>query len=54
MDYILLSILIYEAATHTNTSGVFKAFHKGFGGHGKDALQRILKKISALYNDEIF
>src|SRR5574344_1534302 len=29
---VLLSLLLYEAATHTNTSGVFKAFHKGFGG----------------------
>ncbi len=43
--FILLSELIYEAATHTNTSGVFKAYHKGFGGHGKDALARILKPI---------
>lgn len=42
---ILLANLIYEAATHTNTSGVFKAFHKGFGGHGKDALKRILAEI---------
>lgn len=39
---ILLSSLIYEAATHANTSGVFKAYHKGFGGHGKDALSRIM------------
>lgn len=43
--YLLLAILIYESATHTNTSGVFKAFHKEFGGHGKDALSRIMKKI---------
>ncbi len=43
---ILLASLIYEAATHTNTSGVFKAYHKGFGGHGKDALPRILKAIA--------
>ncbi|MBR4373836.1 MAG: DNA adenine methylase [Treponema sp.] len=42
---LLLSVLIYEAATHTNTSGVFKAFHKGFGGHGKDALKRIMTGI---------
>lgn len=42
---ILLAQLIYEAATHTNTSGVFKAYHKGFGGHRGDALSRILKKI---------
>ncbi len=43
---ILLSDLIYEAATHTNTSGVFKSFHKGFGGHSGDALSRILAPIS--------
>ena len=43
--YLLLANLLYEAATHTNTSGVFKAFHKEFGGHGKDALTRIMKKI---------
>ena len=43
--HILLAQLIYEAATHTNTSGVFKAYHKGFGGHRQDALGRILKLI---------
>ncbi len=46
---LLLAILIYESATHTNTSGVFKAFHKEFGGHGKDALSRITKKIALHY-----
>jgi adenine-specific DNA-methyltransferase len=39
---ILIGLLVYEAATHANTSGVFKAYHKGFGGHGHDALGRIL------------
>jgi adenine-specific DNA-methyltransferase len=39
---IVLSSLVYEAVTHANTSGVFKAFHKGFGGYGADALGRIL------------
>lgn len=39
---LLVSAIIYEAATHANTSGVFKAFHKGFGGFGRDALKRIL------------
>jgi adenine-specific DNA-methyltransferase len=43
--HVLLSSLLYEAATHTNTSGVFKACHKGFGGHGRDALARILAPI---------
>lgn len=42
---LLIAQLIYEAATHTNTSGVFKACHKEFGGHGKDALKRILAPI---------
>ena len=37
----LLDALLYEAATRVNTSGVFKACHRGFGGHGRDALSRI-------------
>jgi len=41
----LLAPLLYEAATHTNTSGVFKACHRGFGGHGRDALTRIMAPI---------
>jgi len=43
--FLLLSSLLYQAATHTNTSGVFKACHKGFGGHGRDALKRIMAPI---------
>ena len=39
---LLLASLLYEVSTHANTSGVFKACHKGFGGHGKDALGRIM------------
>ena len=42
---LLLSLLLYEASCHTNTSGVFKSFHKGFGGHSRDALKRILCPI---------
>ena len=42
---LLLSSLLYECATHTNTSGVFKAYHKGFGGHSRDALKRITAGI---------
>jgi adenine-specific DNA-methyltransferase len=42
---LLLALLLYQAATHTNTSGVFKAYHKGFGGHNRDALTRILAPI---------
>lgn len=39
---LLTAPLLYLASAHANTSGVFKAFHKGFGGHGGDALKRIL------------
>ena len=42
---LLLGLLLYEAATHANTSGVFKAYHRGFGGRGGDALSRILGRI---------
>ncbi len=41
----LLDALLYEAATRVNTSGVFKACHRGFGGHGKDALGRIVSPM---------
>jgi len=43
--HLLLALLLYQSATHTNTSGVFKAYHKGFGGHNGDALTRILAPI---------
>jgi adenine-specific DNA-methyltransferase len=43
---LLLASLIYQAATHANTSGVFKAYHRGFGGFGKDALSRIMKPMA--------
>jgi adenine-specific DNA-methyltransferase len=46
---LLLALLLYGAATHTNTSGVFKAYHKGFGGHSRDALGRIMKPITLPY-----
>lgn len=42
---VVLGALLLEAATHANTSGVFKAFHRGFGGHGSDALHRILARM---------
>ena len=42
---ILLASLVYQAAVRSNTSGVFKACHKGFGGHGADALGRIMTGI---------
>ncbi len=53
---ILLASLLFEVSTHANTSGVFKACHKGFGGHGKDALGRIMApmemEIPHLVNSE--
>ena len=42
---LLLALLIHQASLRANTSGVFKACHKGFGGHGKDALGRILSPV---------
>jgi adenine-specific DNA-methyltransferase len=41
----LIAPLLYQAATHANTNGVFKACHKGFGGHGSDALSRIMAEM---------
>ncbi|WP_319561704.1 DNA adenine methylase [Marispirochaeta sp.] len=46
---LLIALLLYEAATHANTSGVFKACHKGFGGHGSDALKRIMAPMELEY-----
>ncbi|MBN2875506.1 MAG: DNA adenine methylase [Spirochaetales bacterium] len=43
---VLLGALLLEAAVHANTSGVFKAYHRGFGGNGKDALSRILGRMT--------
>jgi len=42
---VMMGALLLEASVHTNTSGVFKAFHRGFGGHGKDALRRIMGRM---------
>lgn len=44
-ELFLIALLIYEASTRSNTSGVFKGFHRGFGGSNGDALTRIMKKI---------
>jgi adenine-specific DNA-methyltransferase len=43
--------LLNKASIHTNTAGVFKGFYKNngigcFGGKGKNALSRILKRIT--------
>ena len=46
-----LGPLLTQASAHANTSGVFKGFYKNrkgigqFGGNGRNALKRILKKI---------
>ena len=50
---LLLGLLIYEAATHSNPSGVFKAYHRGYGGRGKDALSRIMSRIELEYPELI-
>ncbi|OHD18708.1 MAG: hypothetical protein A2Y38_09385 [Spirochaetes bacterium GWB1_59_5] len=42
---ILLGGILLEASVHANTSGVFKAYHRGFGGNGQDALTRILGRM---------
>lgn len=47
--YCMASLLV-QASIHTNTSGVFKGFHKKdgkghFGGKGENALARILEPI---------
>lgn len=49
-----LGPLIVEASIHTNTSGVFKGFHKKngighFGGKGENALSRIMGEITPKY-----
>jgi len=48
--YCLASLLV-KASIHTNTSGVFKGFHKKngvghFGGQGENALERIKREIT--------
>ena len=49
--HFCLASLLVKASVHTNTSGVFKGFHKHngnghFGGRGENALSRIKKEIS--------
>ena len=55
-DFLYLAPLLSEASVHTNTSGVFKGFHKNpetgkgqFGGGGCDALERIKQSIHIPY-----
>ena len=42
---ILLASMMYAISYVSNTSGVFKGFHRGWGGQTKTALYRILSKI---------
>ena len=41
----LLAPMLYQACYTSNTSGVFKAFHNGWGGQTKTALYRILSRF---------
>ncbi len=41
----LLAPLLYAASAASNTSGVFKAFHQGWGGQTGTALERIFRPI---------
>ncbi len=51
MQKFFLAPLLARASVHANTSGVFKGFYKNkkrvgqFGGHGRNALSRILGNI---------
>ncbi len=45
---ILLASFIYSASYVSNTSGVFKGFHNGWGGKTKTALYRILSDIELI------
>ena len=45
---ILLASFVYSASYVSNTSGVFKGFHNGWGGKTKTALYRILSDIQLI------
>lgn len=51
LQNLFLAPLLARASVHANTSGVFKGFYKDkegrgqFGGHGKNALTRIMREI---------
>ncbi|MEN6356557.1 MAG: DNA adenine methylase [Armatimonadota bacterium] len=50
----LLAPLLYQACYNSNTSGVFKGFHNGWGGQTRTALYRIagdLKLSPAVFHD---
>ena len=48
----LLAPLVYQACYRSNTSGVFKGFHNGWGGQTKTALYRIATDL--LLNAPVF
>ncbi len=43
---VLLASLIFQCAYCSNTSGVFKAYHRGWGGSTNTALYRIRSKLA--------
>ncbi|MHB0997939.1 MAG: DNA adenine methylase [Armatimonadota bacterium] len=45
-EAVLLASLIYQSAYCSNTSGVFKGFHRGWGGATKTAWYRIRSKLT--------
>jgi adenine-specific DNA-methyltransferase len=45
-EAVLLSSLIFQAAYCSNTSGVFKGFHRGWGGATKTAWYRIRSRLT--------
>ena len=50
----LLAPMLYQACYTSNTSGVFKGFHNGWGGQTKTALYRILSQFQlrpAVFHD---
>ena len=52
----LLAPMLYQACYTSNTSGVFKGFHNGWGGQTKTALYRILSQFQlkpAIFYDNL-
>ena len=43
---VLLATLLYSVSYVSNTSGIFKGFHRGWGGATKTALYRICSEIT--------
>lgn len=47
-EAVLLALLIFQAAWCSNTSGVFKGWHRGWGGATKTAWYRIRSRLTLL------